>query len=237
MVSPESEGTREKKEASGRTIRTVKLWIKAFIPNDYVGAVPVPGSGAHAGKTMLNMSWLVNRSFLTDQRSFSSDIHAEARMHSEIEIDVAKNKETYQFHHCYDTIEIDANTGDEKCRAQGDTDNMRYHDFKISTDRRHYTVKINAGSKNPCVKIGRVKLTPSLDFEGTITVFVEDDPSKAVVTFNGKVEKYPAFEMYATANDGDPQTVFQIGVAPSGSIGDLPGGPERTVYGRAELSG
>src|SRR5664279_4022356 len=97
----------ESQEAGGRSVRTVKLWIKAFIPSTYERAVVVSGTGAHAGKTMVTGSWVMNRCFLTDQRSFSSDIHADARMHSEIEIDVAKGKETYQFHHCYDTIEID----------------------------------------------------------------------------------------------------------------------------------
>jgi hypothetical protein len=225
-------------ESGGRTIRTVKLWIKAFIPHTYERARLVPGNGEHAGKTMITDAWLLNRCFLTDQRTFSSDIHAEARMHSEIEIDIAKRRETYQFHHCYDTIELDCATGAEKCRAQGDTQKMRFHDFECSSaTNNRFTVKVNAGSKNPCVKVGLLKVSPNLDYEGTITVLVDPDPSLVIVTFEGKVEKYPAFEMYASANGGEPQPVFQIDVAPSATIGDLPGGPERPVTGRAELRG
>jgi hypothetical protein len=228
----------EEQVSAGHGIRTVKLWIKAFVPGNYERACPVPGTGAHAGKTMIHNMWLVNRWFLTDQRGFSGDIHADARMHSEIEIDVAKGRETYQFHHCYDTIEVDPERGFEKCRAQGDTSNMRFYDFEVSSDRMRYAVKLNAGSKNPCVKIGALNIAPSIDYLGTITLQVmSDDLGKAIVTFTGKVEKYPAFEMYAAANNGAPQAVFQLEVAPRASIGSLPGGPERSIFGRAELTG
>lgn len=224
-------------ESNGHSIRTVKLWIKAFIPHTYERVSVVPGQGVHAGKTMITDAWLLNRCFLTDQRTFSSDIHAQARMHSEIEIDIAKCKETYQFHHCYDTIELECSSGEEKCRAQGETKNMRFHDFECSTAKNRFTVKIKAGSKNPCVKVGLLKVSPNLDYEGVITILTDTDPSVAVVMFEGHIEKYPAFEMYASTNGGEPQPVFQVDVAPSASIGDLPGGPERPVSGRAELHG
>lgn len=227
----------QSQESASRTIRTIKLWIKAFIPGTYEQVALVPPGGAHAGKTMLTSSRLVSRTFLTDQRSFSADIHAEARMHSEIEIDVDKGRETFQFHHCYDTVEVDPRTGEEKCRAQGDTSDMRFYDFKVAPDQRRYTVRIKAGSKNPCVKIGALNLAANLDYEGGITITVGDDPSTAIVTFSGKVEKYPAFEMYASANNGEPQILFQVGVAPNADAGDLPGKPERSLTGKAQLSG
>jgi hypothetical protein len=222
--------------SNGHSIRTIKLWIKAFIPSSYEHARIVPGMGEHAGKTMLTSLWMVNRSFLTDQRTFSSDIHAEARMHSEIEIDVVKRKEVYQFHHCYDTIEIDSRTGEEKCRAQGNTRRMKFHDFESAPDGRIYTMRIKAGSKNPCVKIARVRVSPNLDYHGDIRVVVLDDPGKAVVTFSGKIENYPAFEMYVSANNGEPYPVFQVDVAPNAHVGDLRGGPTRPVSGQVEIS-
>ncbi|MEP7294236.1 MAG: hypothetical protein ABI835_20780 [Chloroflexota bacterium] len=224
-------------ESSGRTIRTVKLWIKAFIPNDYERATIVPGTGAHGGKTAITDLWLMNRCFLTDQRMFSSDIHAEARMHCEIGIDVAKCKETYQFHHCYDTIEVDCKGGHEKCRAEGSTNEMRFSDFEVSPDKQRFTFKVKAASKNPCVKIGPVQVSPNLDFSGTITVSILGDTTQAMVTFTGKVEQYPAFEMYASANEGEAQTMFQVGVAPEAGVADIAGSPERAVTGRAELRG
>ena len=227
----------QSQESTSRTIRTIKLWMKAFIPSTYEKVALVPPGGVHAGKTMLTDSWLVDRTFLTDQRGFSADIHAEARMHSEIEIDVVKGRENYQFQHCYDTVEVDPKTGEEKCRAQGDTSEMRFYDFKVAPDQRRYTVRIKAGSKNPCVKIGALNLAPNLDYEGGITITVGDDPTTAVVTFAGKVETYPAFEMYASANNGEPQIVFQMGIAPNAEVADILGKPERSVTGKVQLSG
>ncbi len=114
---------------------------------------------------------------------------------------------------------------------------MRFNDFKVAPDQRRYTVKIKAGSKNPCIKIGALNIAPNLDYEGGITITVGDDPTTALVTFSGKVEKYPAFEMYASANNSEPQMIFQMGVAPDGGVEDLPGKPERSVTGKAQLIG
>src|SRR5690606_31744767 len=102
-----------------RTIRTVKLWIKAFIPNTYAHAITVPGEGAHSSKAMLNGPWMVNLCVLTDQRGVSSEMHGDGRMRSEIEVDLAKGKEISQFHHCYVTGEVLCNPGIERCRARG----------------------------------------------------------------------------------------------------------------------
>jgi len=53
-------------------IYRLKIWLKAFIPNDIDSAKTVPGSGPHAGKTMLPSPPPVTAHFLTDQRGFSS---------------------------------------------------------------------------------------------------------------------------------------------------------------------
>ncbi len=113
---------------------------------------------------------------------------------------------------------------------------MQFTDFEVSPDKQRFTLKIKAASKNPCVKIGPLAVSPNLDFEGTINVAITDDQTSAIVTFTGKVETYPAFEMYASVNDGQPETVFQIGVAPEAGVADLTGAPERDITGRAELN-
>lgn len=222
-------------QPAGQAIRKIKLWIKVFIPNTGAAVSVVPGSGAHAGKTMTSSAWFGSRCFLTDQRGFSSDVHAEARMHSEIEIDLARGKDTYQFHHCYDTIEIACKTGEERCRGQGSTEHMHFHDVEIARDERRATAKIKAGSKNPCIRIGTLKVAPNVDYVGAISIEVSDDQRSAIVTFQGKVERYPAFEMYASANDGEPYTVFRVDALPNAGMRDVAGAPERPVYGRAVI--
>ena len=117
----------------------------------------------------------------------------------------------------------------------GQHKDMKFHDFEVSTDKTRYEMQIKAASKNPCVKIGPVTLAPNLDFEGKIIVALADDQVRAIVTFDGNVEMYPAFEMYASVNDGQPEMVFQMGVAPEAGVSELAGRPERIVTGKAEL--
>ena len=63
-----------------------------------------------------------------------------------------------------------------------------------------------------------------IDFNGTISIqFSTADPSTAAVAFSGLIEPFPAYEMYATANDGAGLPLFQIkperGVGPADIIG------------------
>lgn len=208
------------------SIKTVKLWLKAFVPASHEQSSPVPGTGEHAGKPMQMM---LNRAFLTDGRDFSSDIHASARMHSEIEIDMVRTKQVYEFHHCYETVEVDVKTGEEKCRKLGGTENMHYSDVEFFEEGVGCSVALKASSKNPCISIATVKITPNLDYEGTIRITLAEDRKSAEIGFEGLVESYPAFEMYASVNGGDPQTIFQIPIAEGATSSALIGPPNRPV--------
>lgn len=217
----------------GTEIKTMKLWLKAFVPGSYDHAIAVPGTGEHAGKTML---MLLNRAFLTDQRSFSNDIHAIARMHSEIEIDLVRGKQVYEFHHCYETIEVDVKTGEEKCRKLGDTENMHFSDVEIHDDKLGCSFALKASSKNPCISIATVKIMPNLDYEGTIRITCAEDRKSAAVSFEGLVEAYPAYEMYAAVNGGEPQTIFQVPIAEGASRADILGAPTRIVSAQVQVT-
>jgi hypothetical protein len=210
----------------GAAIRTIKIWMKAFVPGEYEQAAFVPGTGEHAGKTML---MLLKRAFLTDQRDFSDDIHAPARMHSEMEVDLVRGKQVYEFHHCYETIEVDPNSGKEKCRKSGGTENMRFKDVEFWENGLGFSVALKASSKNPCISVATVKIMPNLDYEGTIRVALTEDRKSAAVSFDGLVETYPAFEMYAAVNGGQPQTIFQVPIAEGATAAALMGPPTRHV--------
>ncbi len=64
---------------------TVKFWINAFIPSDVCqnigGIEAVAVQGTFPG-TPFPETWFL----AGDQRSFSDDIHASSRLHSEVEI-------------------------------------------------------------------------------------------------------------------------------------------------------
>jgi hypothetical protein len=210
----------------GTEIKTIKLWIKAFVPNTVDGGGLVPGTGEHAGKPM---HLLLNRAFLTDERDFSSDIHASARMHSEIEIDLVRGKHVYEFHHCYETVEVDTKTGAEKCRKLGDTENMHFSDVEFFEDGLGCSFAVKASSKNPCISIATVKLMPNLDYEGTIRIALTADRKNANISFEGLVETYPAFEMYVSLNNGPAQAVFQVPIADGATASAMMGPPNRPL--------
>lgn len=214
--------------SNGR-IHTVKLWVNAFIPSTYAGAQLIE-AGDHAGKTMLTTLWVVNRCFLTDDREFSPDLHAMSRMHSEIEIDVQRKKVIYEFHHCHETVEIDCATGEERCRAFGDTKNMVFENFVAEGDGETYRVDLKASAKNPCLKVANVKVSPNVDLFGTITIKLNWDGSGAAVRFEGMIETYPAFEMYAAFNGSEVGTpIFQIDVEDGATAANITGPPTRPV--------
>ena len=106
-------------------IRSMKFWINAFIPRDVPGYTrPVPGQ---TGLTMIpgpmnrvvlttegrgpvrpGMPPLVDVSdcYYTDQRDFSSDIHAKSRMHAEVRVDFTVSPPRFtQWHNCDFTTE------------------------------------------------------------------------------------------------------------------------------------
>jgi hypothetical protein len=130
--------------------------------------------------------------FMTDQRSFDANVKASSRMHSEIEIDIGGPSENFQFHDCSPTHEIDCEDGGEECTKKGDTSNMKYSNLRGSL-LTVIKVDLSAASNNPCYSG-----SPDIDYVGTVII----NPAARVVDFEGKIDAFPAFEMYATANGG-----------------------------------
>jgi hypothetical protein len=220
----------------GSSIKTVKVWMKAFIPVDLDGVETVK-SGSHAGKTALSAPGPIQAWFLTDQRQFSSDISASARMHSEVEIDVERQVVSREFHHCDASIEVDLDSGEEICREAAHTDNMAFSNFQVLNGGNRFSIDLKASSKNPCLKIASVEISPNLDYIGSITVTRVEASEKVIVTFEGDIETYPAFEMYVSVNGGDAQAVFTVGVVPETSPLNLVGPPARPAAYQVVASG
>lgn len=201
--------------------QTVKIWFKAFIPGDAPGTID--GVGASSGHRLLQgpISWF-NDCFHTDTRGFSSNIGASARMHSEVVIDVATGAKVSENHHCGQTIEADCEDGDHECAATADTGGMS---FGEPTHHGHaITIGLAGAASNPCFTGA-----PDIDYSGTYTI----DLHAHTVSFEGLVNGFPAYESYATVNNGAGETVFQYG--PRGEPGDLAGGPTDGVSGTAQL--
>lgn len=207
-------------------VQTIKIWLKSFIPGDYQFAEVVKGTGKHAGKTMIHLPLPIKSAFLTDQRTFSSDIAAKARMHSELEMDVQKATIVNEVQKCDETTEVDPNTGDEKCVGHGSTDKMKFTKLRVSG--KVISVDLEASSANPCAKVASVELAPAQDYFGTLTI--TPNGNSVTVLFDGKVERFPAYEMYVSVNGGEPNTLFRYPPEKDSTVLDLIGGPGRDVY-------
>jgi hypothetical protein len=218
---------RDEEESSD--IRSVKVWLNAFIPKHIPGLTrAAPG---HEDKTMIPGPSVVGDDpwfsdcFMTDQRSFDANVKASSRMHSEIEIEIGGPSENFQFHDCSPTHEIDCEDGGEECTKKGDTSKMKYSNLRGSL-LTVIKVDLNAASNNPCYSG-----SPDIDYVGTVII----NPAARVVDFEGKIDAFPAFEMYATANGGAGKLMFSEPPPEGNSPGDLAGPANRDVTGHAKI--
>lgn len=207
-------------------IDTVKIWINAFIPKDVPG-ITHPAPEQFPDQTVVDGPFKGGDCFFTDNRSFSPEIHASSRMHSEVEIDFLNKGINFQWHNCSPTHAVNPDTGESTCTESGNTSRMNYSNLRgnttvdpeggIYTDPRANIVQIdiNAAANNPCVAG-----SPDIDFFGSIVI----DPDAATIEFDGMVDGFPAFEMYAAIDNGAPIAIFQlmppIGNAPWNLIGE-----------------
>jgi hypothetical protein len=75
-----------------------------------------------------------------------------------------------------------------------------------------------------------MKVSPNVDYYGTISVTLSDDRCTAHVAFEGMIEPYPAFEMYAGINGAEQgQPIFQLDIAPDATVADITGDANRPV--------
>ena len=212
---------------SKATGNTVKIWLKVFIPRNISGYTKTVPSGIHAGKTMIPGPTPASDCFLTDNRDFDSNIAAPARMHSEIKIDVTNETPTIinQFHFCGQTHEINCKIGEEECSQTASNSGMRFFNLRGSRSSS-INIDLEGAANNPCA-IG----SPYIDYKGTLTINI----STRSVAFDGLIEPFPAFEMYATANDGSGNPLFRIGPLPDTTPWNLFGGATRTARGSTTI--
>jgi hypothetical protein len=209
-------------------IQTVKFWLNAFIPRDVPG-VSRPAVGPHSGETMLpGPIPLVSDCVLTDQRDFSSAVHAPSRMHSEAEINVDTPSIAWQWHHCDFTHEVDCEDGEDECTQEGVNRGSYTNLHIVPGSSSLFAIRLQAAAHNPCFTG-----SPDIEYEGMINV----DLSARTVAFDGRIDQFPAYEMYATANDGAGVPVFQTPPPPGNTPGDLvhTGGPNRPQSGKAVI--
>jgi len=205
-------------------LESIVFWINAFIPNfvctrngnlfvitllDNIEPLPLP----------------TFRFFTGDQREFSNEPAASARMHSEVRV-VGLSSDNpriaFQKHNCGTSHEVDGD-GNIIGSATADTSRMKFFNFRDSQ-----TVDPSGGVIDGIPGSVQVDVTgaaslplfakaPDIDYTGTLVI----DRLEGNVLFKGAVDGFPAFEMYFRANDGAIVTLAKIEpITPIGLIGE-----------------
>ncbi|WP_414475737.1 hypothetical protein [Microvirga sp. M2] len=107
-------GVVEKPAADGNPLSSVRIWFKAFIPQEMLSGPP----GFDC--------------FLGDNRGYSSDRNAPARMHSEVFLqDLHTPRPTMtQNHSCGLTRQVKCDSGQPVASARAPIDGMRFYNFR-----------------------------------------------------------------------------------------------------------
>ncbi len=194
----------------------------------------VPG-GPHAGETAVPA--LPHQDcFLTDQRTFSSNRRASARMHSEVEIDLVCEGVTSR-HWCGETIEVDCEDGSVEGRATAKTDRMRFTDWhvrRLPSGSRHATIRLSAAGANPLVAPSAVM--HDVDYEGILELRWPPDRKTVQVEYRGLTNDFPAYEAYVQADADRPRELFQRKPGAGGPAKGLVGRADQPVAGAATLT-
>jgi hypothetical protein len=207
-------------------INSVKFWINAFIPLNVAGYTkPIPGI---PGQTMIpgpSVNFLSD-CYHTDQRDFSNNIHASSRMHSEAKVTFTSGTPLLTtWHNCDETIECDCEDGEEECRKKGATGRMSITMLpsRVCGPYEPVTLEFKCRANNPCAPSSTVG--GDIDYEGKVII----DRAARRIECDLKIDAFPAFEAYATINDGAGVMMFQIPPPPGNTVMNLPGYASRPV--------
>jgi hypothetical protein len=90
------------------------------------------------------------------------------------------------------------------------------------------TVEFSCSANNPCASASII--AGDIDYRGTVRF----DRQTRTLEFDGKIDDFPAFEAYATINDGAGFTLFTLAPPQGNTVMNLPGPPRRSVRFRAQ---
>jgi hypothetical protein len=205
---------------------TYKFWIKAFIPNSHPTnpgyIVPDPSGG-----TMIQDPVFTGSCYTTDNRDFTSDASASARMTSQLVLSVdssgltnGSGDETEQ---TGQTNRVKCSDGtSDGCSDHADTSGMKFSNVKYDAfNNGTLYFSVDASAANPCFPIqipGHVNFAPNIHYKGQFTIGVQTN----VVSYSIEIGGFPAFEIYVQKNSQSPVTVLQQPPANGSTVFDIP---------------
>jgi hypothetical protein len=160
-------------------------------------------------------------------------------MHSEVEVGHLDTTPAvdFQWHECGTSHGIEGSSGNELESKTAVTSGMRFSNL-----RGNATVDPVAGVEldpNPnLVQIdydgaAAMPLLPSPDIDMHFTF--KADPVGGTVAFDGAVDEFPAYEIYAAADNGSPKPLLNLMPLPGKTPANLVGDADRPVSGSASF--
>jgi hypothetical protein len=222
----------------------VSFWLNAFIPHTVTGYTTVLKAGPHTGKTAVPLpgiarSWPGNWGkdwecgYLTDQRSWDSSPRASVRMQSLANVELAGSEGPFllqpQHHTSSGTTEVNLVTGAQTGWKKADMSRCKFS----APPRRgcgvftSLNVELVGKAGDPLVG-----MAADIDYEGTFTVALGTTPGSVKVSFQGKIDQFPAYDCYASYN-GVTKAIFTSSPPAGNTVSDLLGYADRPVSGAA----
>ena len=223
---------------------TLTVWINAFIPRSVPGYTFTVPAGPHAGKTAIPCPIIavpvnphcLSRGYLTDQRTFDASPTAGQRMRSTAEISLLPPGLLVHpgaEHTTSGTTEIDKATGAVTCVKNADMTRCSFRNLRVEADPAaplsgNFFIRLDVvgSASDPCVN-----LAADIDYIGVISIFCSPRGSLVEVSFDGAIDSFPAFEMYARLG-GVTKTLFRVPPPPGNTVVNLLAGASTPVSGR-----
>lgn len=196
----------------------VHFWMKAFIPNEHprvldyitrttsgVWVIPAPKI-----PQLINIGSLSGSCFATDNRLFSIDPNASARVTTEFMILINGRDlkiENYPGRNKIrigETHNVDCKTGKELRPPETESaETVSIGEVKSSGFNRLFFIKVT--SSNPFYKIFGISLSPSIDYSLNFTY----NSLHKKIEIKGATGFFPSFEAYYSINNGSVVTILK----------------------------
>jgi hypothetical protein len=184
----------------------IALWVKAFIPTN--GPAAIANVPNHPGQTMLN--GLGVGCFLTDQRGFSINRAAEARMTSTIIFTLTGTgiSSVTQVHQTGVTQKVNCGSGATAglCRAQAENRGMEFKNIQFDAAQKIASMTLEGAASNPCFEWAGPNPAPNIHYK----VLLSFDTTNKTWGLTAIAGQFPAFEGYIQVEGGPVKTLFQL---------------------------
>jgi hypothetical protein len=230
FFAPSCPGNREPPPPPRPRVKFLKIWINAFIPQNIPGQTEIMPTG---GGTMLRPACVpplaadIHFCFETDNRGFSSYVHASSRMHSEITIDLETGLSVSQWHNCDCTLAFSCEQAQVFCSARASTEMMNFPTIVSAQGGNDIEVFLDGSAADPCVPLA--SLFARIRYRGSFSI----DVPRRFVSFNGEISEFPAYEAYVSADNGPAQLIFATPPLQGITACDIPAAPLRPQTGQA----